>query len=165
MSEIKPELLITKTRRPQLPLNCVARPRLTSKLIEALRHKLVLLSAPAGYGKTTLVIEALQNCQIPVGWISLENSDNIPGNFWNYFIVALQSVIPGICQTTLNALQSPQPPPIYGSNHRCAESDVPFVRTVDGRHFPRYSFPGELHPGVCYWFYHFGGHAQKQYLQ
>ena len=112
MSEVKPELLITKTRLPQLQLNCVARPRLSSKLIEALRHKLVLLSAPAGYGKTTLVIETLQNCQIPAGWVSLETSDNIPGNFWNYFIVALQSVIKGVCQPALDAIQSPQPPPV-----------------------------------------------------
>ena len=54
-------LLVTKTHLPQLPLDWVPRPRLTSKLNQALRHKLVLLSAPAGYGKTTLVVEALRD--------------------------------------------------------------------------------------------------------
>jgi hypothetical protein len=58
MSKVTQELLITKTRLPQLPLGWVARPRLSSKLVEALRYKLVLISAPAGYGKTTRVIEA-----------------------------------------------------------------------------------------------------------
>jgi LuxR family transcriptional regulator, maltose regulon positive regulatory protein len=111
MSETKPELLVTKTHRPILPPDWVARPRLSSKLVEALRYKFVLLSAPAGYGKTTVVIEALQGFKKPVGWVSLEASDNTPGIFWNYFIMALQSVIPGACQTALNALQSPQPPP------------------------------------------------------
>jgi len=111
MSELKQELLITRTRLPRLLLDRVARPRLSSKLIEALQHKLVLLSAPAGYGKTTLIIEALRDYKNPIGWISLEASDNVPGNFWNYFILALQSVIPGVCQPVLNAMQSPQPPP------------------------------------------------------
>jgi LuxR family transcriptional regulator, maltose regulon positive regulatory protein len=112
MSELKPELLITKTRQPLLPSDWVARPRLSSKLVEALKHKLVLLSAPAGYGKTTLVIEALRGYKKPIGWISLEASDNVPGNFWNYLIMALQSVIPGVCQNVINALQLPQPPPV-----------------------------------------------------
>ena len=70
MSELKQELLITKTRLPRLPLDRVARPRLSSKLVEAVKHKLVLLSAPAGYGKTTLVIEALRDYQ-ETDWLGL----------------------------------------------------------------------------------------------
>jgi LuxR family maltose regulon positive regulatory protein len=111
MSDLKQELLITKTRQPVLTSDLAARPRISGKLVEALKHKLVLLSAPAGYGKTTLVIEALRDYDKPIGWVSLEASDNVPGNFWNYFILALRSVIPGACQPILNALQSPQPPP------------------------------------------------------
>jgi LuxR family transcriptional regulator, maltose regulon positive regulatory protein len=112
MSDLKQELLITKTRQPVLTSDLAARPRISGKLVEALKHKLVLLSAPAGYGKTTLVVEALRNYKNPIGWISLEASDSVPGNFWNYFILALQGVIPGACQPILNALQSPQPPPV-----------------------------------------------------
>ncbi len=112
MSLINAQLLATKTRRPQLPLDWVARPRLSDKMNEALLHKLVLLSAPAGYGKTTLVVEALRDFNKPVGWVSLDAGDNIPGSFLAYFITALQNVVPAICQPVLNALQSPQPPPI-----------------------------------------------------
>ena len=108
---MKSDLLVTKTRMPRLPRDWVARPRLSAQLVEALWHKLVLISAPAGYGKTTLVIEALRNFKKPVGWVSLDISDNMPGNFWTYFIMALQSIIPGVCQPALNSLQSPQPSP------------------------------------------------------
>jgi LuxR family maltose regulon positive regulatory protein len=111
MSVMKSELLVTKTRLPQLPLDWIARPYLSSKLIEALRHKVVLVLAPAGYGKTTMVIEALRDTKQPVGWVSLDFADNIPGNFLTYFVTALQSVVPEIGQPILNALQSPQPPP------------------------------------------------------
>jgi len=105
------QLLATKTRQPQLPLHWITRPRLSGKLREALRCKLLLISAPAGYGKTTLVIEALRDSHKPIGWISLDASENNPINFWAYFITALQNVVPTGGQPIINALQSPQPPP------------------------------------------------------
>jgi len=111
MSVVKSELLVTKTRVPQSPLDWVERSRLSAKLREALRHKLALLSAPAGYGKTTLVIEALRDLKQPAGWVSLDATDNVLSNFLAYLIVALQDVVPATCQPILNALQSPQPPP------------------------------------------------------
>lgn len=138
MSEIKPALLITKTRRPLLPPDWMARPRLSSKLVKALRYKLVLLSAPAGYGKTTMLIEALRDLKKPVGWVLLEASDNIPGNFWNYFIMTLQSVMPGVCQPILNALQSPQPPStewlLTGIINSISSHDGDFVLVLDDYH-------------------------------
>ena len=109
---MKSELLVTKTRMPPLPLDWIARPYLSRKLIDALRHKVVLVLAPAGYGKTTIVMEAMRDFKKPVGWVSLDAADNIPVNFLTYFITALQDTIPAICQSILNALQSPQPPPI-----------------------------------------------------
>ena len=112
MSMMKSELLIIKTHKPQLPLDWIARPHLSGKLIEALRYKVVLVLAPAGYGKTTLVIEALRDFKKPAGWVSLDATDNIPGNFLTYFITALQNAVPAVCQPILDALQSPQPPPI-----------------------------------------------------
>jgi LuxR family maltose regulon positive regulatory protein len=111
MAFLKPQLLITKNHLPQLPLNLVARPRLSRKLNEAMRHRVALLSAPAGYGKTTLLTETLRESKKPVGWVSLDTSDNNPGSFWTYVIGALQNVEPGMCQPILNALQSPDPPP------------------------------------------------------
>ena len=105
------QMLFTKMSRPRLPLDWVARPRLASRLDEALRHKLVLLSAPAGYGKTTLVVEALRSSQKPSAWLSLDASDNAPGVFLTYFITALQTVVSATLQPLLHALQWPQPPP------------------------------------------------------
>jgi LuxR family transcriptional regulator, maltose regulon positive regulatory protein len=111
MSAANTQLLVTKTRLPQLPLDWMARERLSGKLVEAFRHRLVLVSAPAGYGKTTLVNETLRECGRPAGWVSLDAGDNNPANFWTYFIMALQSIRPAVCQPVINALRSMQPPP------------------------------------------------------
>jgi LuxR family transcriptional regulator, maltose regulon positive regulatory protein len=138
MSELKQELLITKTRLPRLLLNRVARPRLSGKLVEAVKHKLVLLSAPAGYGKTTLVVEVLRDYKKPIGWFSLEVSDNVPSNFWNYLITALQNVIPGVWQPALNSLQSPDPPPsewlLTTIINSISSYDSDFVLVLDDYH-------------------------------
>jgi LuxR family maltose regulon positive regulatory protein len=111
MAFAESQLLVTKTRLPQLPPDWVARPRLSGKLNEALRHKLVLISAPAGYGKTTLLSETLHGLKKPVGWVSLDSSDNNPAIFWTYLVTALQNIMPGVCQPLLNTLQSPESPP------------------------------------------------------
>ncbi len=111
MTPTNSQLLVTKTRLPQLPLGWVARPRLATKMSEALRHKLVLISAPAGYGKTTLAVEAVRALGKPIGWVSLDAADNTPALFLSYLVAALQHVVPGLAQPILHALQSPQPPP------------------------------------------------------
>jgi LuxR family transcriptional regulator, maltose regulon positive regulatory protein len=56
--------------------------------LEAFQYKLVLVSGPAGYGKTTLVIEAPQDFEKPAGWVWLDTDDNIPARFWMYLITA-----------------------------------------------------------------------------
>ncbi len=112
MSLTNVPLLATKTRFPQLPLDWTARPRVSGLMLKALQHKLALISAPAGYGKTTLVIEGLRGCKKKAAWVSLDAGDNVPANFWTYLITALQNVIPDICQPALNVLRSSQTPPI-----------------------------------------------------
>jgi len=106
------KVLVTKTHVPQLPHGFVARPRLSRQLNEAMRHGVVLLSAPAGYGKTTLLAEALQELEIPAGWISLDDGDNDLGSFWMYVVSALQNVDPALGQPVLDAFESPEPPPM-----------------------------------------------------
>jgi LuxR family transcriptional regulator, maltose regulon positive regulatory protein len=106
-----PQLLVTKIRPPLLPLDWVARPRLSGRLAEALRHRVALLSAPAGYGKTTLVAESLRHLARPTGWLSLDVTDNAPGTFLSYLVAALEGAVPGLCRPILDALRSPQPPP------------------------------------------------------
>ena len=82
---------------------------------QVIERKLTLLSAPAGFGKTTLLAEwvaAAPASQRPAGWVSLDQSDNDPALFWAYFITALQTVRSGVGESALSWLHSPQPPPI-----------------------------------------------------
>jgi LuxR family maltose regulon positive regulatory protein len=72
---------------------------------------LILISAPAGFGKTTLVSEWIAGGQRPAAWLSLDEGDNDPLRFLAYFITALQAIVPNIGDGVLRTLQSPQPPP------------------------------------------------------
>lgn len=110
------ELLDTKfaVPRPRLPL--VSRSRLLARLDESLDYKLTLVSAPAGFGKTTLVAEWIasrgeEHGGPPVAWLSLDPSDNDPVRFWRYVIATLRAFETDL-QQTLALLQSPQGPPL-----------------------------------------------------
>ena len=107
-------LLVTKLHVPPLRPDLVSRPRLTGRLSEALRrdHRLILVSAPAGYGKTTLVRAWLQcvASQARVAWLSLDEADSEPTRFLSYLVAALQKVDDGIGADVQAALQSPQAP-------------------------------------------------------
>ena len=75
----------------------------------------ILVSAPAGFGKTTLLAEWLATVEADKGsvaWVSLDRSDNEPTLFWAYFIAALQTVDAQIGKNTLVLLHSPQPVPV-----------------------------------------------------
>src|SRR5512137_1415363 len=95
-------ILATKLYIPSPRPKAVLRPRLIERLNEGLRQnqgfgrKLTLISAPAGFGKTTLVSEWAANCARPVAWLSLDAGDNDPAYFLNYFVAALQSIMPNI---------------------------------------------------------------------
>ena len=108
-------LLETKLYVPKLRRGVVARPRLSERLDRGAESKLTLISAPAGFGKTTLLAEWL--AAAPAGgpsaaWLSLDQADNQPVSFWTYLITALQTVAPGVGASALSGLQVPQPPPI-----------------------------------------------------
>ena len=83
----------------------VLRPRLVQRLNDGLNGKLTLISAPAGFGKTTLISEWITDCQRPFAWISLDKGDNDPVSFLTYFIAALQTIETDIGKTVLNTLQ------------------------------------------------------------
>ena len=103
-------LLRTKTYPPPVRPQVVSRPRLVERLNARPVCKLALVSAPAGFGKTTLVSEWLQQIGRPTAWLSLDRDDNDPIRFWQYVIAALQTVDDSIGRTAQAALQSPQPP-------------------------------------------------------
>jgi len=68
---------------------------LIERLNAGLHRKLTLISAPAGFGKTTLLSEWVTGCGQPVAWVSLDKGDNDPARFWAYFIAVLQRVQAG----------------------------------------------------------------------
>ena len=108
-------LLETKLYVPRLPRGLVARPRLSERLTRGAESKLTLISAPAGFGKTTLLAEWLAAPRADgrsVAWLSLDPSDNQPASFWTYLITALQTAAPGVGTSALSLVQGPQPPPI-----------------------------------------------------
>lgn len=108
-------LLETKLYISKWRPGLVSRPRLIERLHQGIERKLTLVSAPAGFGKTTLLAEwvaAAPASERPVAWVSLDQGDNDPAFFWAYFITALQNVQSEVGERALALLHSPQPPPI-----------------------------------------------------
>ena len=105
-------LLRTKLFVPPVRPNLVPRPRLIERLNQALElgHKLTLVSAPAGFGKTTLVSEWVTGSDRPVAWLSPDDGDNDPVRFLTYLVAALQMIKENFAERVLSLLQSPQPP-------------------------------------------------------
>ncbi|MDQ5827320.1 MAG: helix-turn-helix transcriptional regulator, partial [Chloroflexota bacterium] len=131
-------LLATKLYIPPLRPNVVLRPRLTEQLNEGLHRKLTLISAPAGFGKTTLLSEWVAHCERPTAWLSLDAGENDLTRFLLYLVAALQTVAPTIGEGILRVLQSPQPPPIDAIlttllNDIAALPD-PFILVLDDYH-------------------------------
>ena len=93
----------------------VPRPRLGELLAEGINRKLTLVSAPAGFGKTTLLSEWRMihlGSEYPLAWVSLEEADNDPSRFLSYLVATLQTIEAGIGDSVLASLRSPQPPPV-----------------------------------------------------
>ncbi len=114
-----PPILTTKLHIPQPRSKVVLRSRLLEQLDQWDERKLTLISAPAGFGKTTLVSSWIYNLQekvaekepvIQVAWLSLDEGDSDPVRFLTYLVTALQSVEPEFGAEILTTLQSPQPP-------------------------------------------------------
>jgi LuxR family maltose regulon positive regulatory protein len=105
-------ILATKLYIPPPRPKVVLRPRLIERLNEGLSagRKLTLISASAGFGKTTLISEWVARCERPVAWLSLDEGDNDLTRFLTYFIAALQTITANIGAGVLSVLQSPQPP-------------------------------------------------------
>ena len=106
-------LLEAKLFIPRVRRGLVTRPRLSERLSRRGESKLTLVSAPAGFGKTTLVAEWLAATPLlerRAAWLSLDPSDNRAGSFWPYVIAALQTVVPEVGATAISLLRSPQTP-------------------------------------------------------
>jgi LuxR family maltose regulon positive regulatory protein len=105
-------LLQTKLFIPRAHPEIVERPSLIRKFNEALNYRLILVSAPAGYGKTTLLSNYFERSNKSIAWVSLDDRDNEQTRFWSYFIAALQTLDASLGKTAQGMLQSPQQPPV-----------------------------------------------------
>lgn len=131
-------ILSTKVFIPVRRSSVVHRPRLVDALTNGMYRKLTLITAPAGYGKTTLVSEWLTSSSQPVAWLSLEEADNDPLRFLSYFIASLQTIEKDFGKNLFSILQSSQPPPIeslitFLINEITAMS-YPFILVLDDYH-------------------------------
>jgi LuxR family maltose regulon positive regulatory protein len=105
-------LVVAKLFLPPLRPNLVSRPHLIDRLKAGLHGKLTLVSAPAGFGKTTLVSELVERIDRQVAWLSLDEEDSELTRFLTYLVAALQMITANIGEGALSLLHSPQPPPL-----------------------------------------------------
>lgn len=105
-------ILATKLYIPPPRAKIVLRPRLIERLNEGVSSgsRLTLISASAGFGKTTLISEWISRCGRSVGWLSLDEGDNDPTRFLTYLTTALQTIKANLGEGVLSALHSPEPP-------------------------------------------------------
>lgn len=150
------QILATKLYIPPPRPELIARPRLTAHLNQGLKHApgIILVSAPAGFGKTTLVSDWLQQIQsqTPAAWLSLDEEDNDPARFFTYLVAALDRRLPDGGSDILALLQSPQPPPLKTTltmliNQLSTETAQPFVLVLDDYHLISHS---EIHEALAF---------------
>ncbi|MFN8468668.1 MAG: LuxR C-terminal-related transcriptional regulator [Caldilineaceae bacterium] len=131
-------ILATKLYVPPLRTSAVRRPRLVAQLNEGLERNLILVSAAAGFGKTTLLSEWAEGCGRPVAWLSLDEGDADIARFLAYLVAALQTIETGIGSGVLAVLQAPQPPPVdvllTALLNEVAVLPRPFVLVLDDYH-------------------------------
>ena len=106
------DLLRTKLTRPPLRAAHVPRPHLITRLNQGLDGKLTLISAPAGFGKTTVVTEWLSRDDLPVAWFTIDEDDSDPVRFLRYLIACLQTINHALGEQAALALAGGQLPPL-----------------------------------------------------
>jgi LuxR family maltose regulon positive regulatory protein len=137
---MSPNLLVTKLYTPPARKNLVLRQRLIQMMNDAWQQdkKLTLVSASAGYGKTTLVTEWVRGSQTKSAWLSLDETDNDPARFLTYLIAALQLIDSSIGEKTRAMLQSPQPLPpevvMTSLLNEIAKVPTSFILVLDDYH-------------------------------
>jgi LuxR family maltose regulon positive regulatory protein len=116
----------------------VPRPRLIERINVGLHRKLTLVSAPAGFGKTTLLAAWTEQCDRPVTWLTLDDGDNDPIHFGAYLVAALQKVCPAVGQIAASAFQAPVlasgAPGLTSLINLLVKAPEPFVLILDDYH-------------------------------
>ena len=125
----------TKLHRPRVTAALVYRKRLHERMDLGLRRSLILVSAPAGYGKSMLVSQWLEGREEPHAWLSLDEADSDLRVFSSYFIAALRTVFPDACEETLSLLEARNLPPVSRLAsclvNELEAIEVPFILALD----------------------------------
>ncbi len=136
------QLLATKFFIPSSSHALIPRPRLIELLDMSLECPLTLVSAPPGFGKTTLLstwVRSLPPERARIAWVSLDEGDNEPALFWMYVLTALDSQQPGLCTQLVTYLQTQQAPPLHSVLqaliNRLAEQSEQMLLILDDYHF------------------------------
>ena len=103
-------MLLTKLHAPSVGKDLVHRSGLFDRLSEGLNLKLILFSAPAGFGKTTIISDWIKLNEIPTSWFSIDKGDNDPVVFLSYIISGIQNIWKEFGQSALELLKSPKEP-------------------------------------------------------
>jgi len=132
-------ILRTKLHRPSSPANLVLRTAVLERLKAGRVRPLVLVSAPAGYGKSILIHNWLETCgDWPSTWLSLDEDDSNLRQFLRYFVAAVRSVFPRACEQTQNLINASQLPPlptlVASLSNELDKIDQPFTLVLDDYH-------------------------------
>ncbi|MBV9957968.1 MAG: helix-turn-helix transcriptional regulator, partial [Acidobacteria bacterium] len=130
--------LTTKLYLPPARQSLVDRPRLLEHLNEGLKGKLTLISAPAGFGKTSLVTAWRETSELPLAWLSLDAEDNEPSRFLDYLVAALQTADAELAEDTSALLTGTDIPPVKvvlnSLLNELNAHDAEFVLALDDYH-------------------------------
>lgn len=131
-------LLLTKLNPPRLRSDIVPRPQIIERLERDARRPLTLISAPAGYGKSTIAAQWLESSALPAVWLSLDEGDNDVRTFLTYFVAAVRQHVPRGCRSTNDLLGAAElPPPSVLANALANDLErlcEPFILALDDYH-------------------------------
>ncbi|MDQ1395519.1 MAG: hypothetical protein QOG64_778, partial [Acidimicrobiaceae bacterium] len=155
-------LLETKLHAPRRRNSVVPRAHLEARLQQRNRPPLTLVSAPAGFGKTTLLAEwtaSASHDEVATAWLSLDARDNDPAVFWSYVIAALRTAVPEAGVTALPLLRSAQSPVdtvVTALLHDLGPASVEVVLVLDDYHVIE---SHDLHEAVAFFLDHLPPHV------
>ena len=158
-------LIETKLFRPSPRPGMVARQRLQERLDRGLGARLMLVSAPAGFGKSTLLVEWLAAAEARAGttvrgaWLALDAADNDPARFWRYVVAAIRTALPDVGTDALTVLDESQPPPVEVALtmlvNELAAAELDVVLMLDDYHVIE---APAIHEGMAFLLAHQPGH-------
>jgi LuxR family transcriptional regulator, maltose regulon positive regulatory protein len=139
MIEYQFEIPRQKLRRPHAIAGWIERTRLLEQLDQVLQKPVALISAPAGFGKTTLLTQWLDRCPLPTSWLQLDENDQEIPTFLSGVVASLRQIFPGCLHKTAALLHAQVPVPLAIWASTLIEDlelleDTPFILTLDDYH-------------------------------